>query len=122
MYLEVHWNYFALCVETTTLRLALFPQGTLKLLYFSAFNSKSFLLHYISIHVIWPICVWFCLSCLFCNQQVDGDNFRPKCIYVAVMMRRIMDAILNKDAMDDKVVSISIFHFFFLKKEFTINV
>ncbi|KAK7363984.1 hypothetical protein VNO80_12283 [Phaseolus coccineus] len=36
------------------------------------------------------------------NVPVDGDNFRPKCIYVAVMMRRIMDAILNKDAMDDK--------------------
>ncbi|KAG5022454.1 hypothetical protein JHK85_018796 [Glycine max] len=36
------------------------------------------------------------------NVPVDQDNFRPKCIYVAVMMRRIMDAILNKDAMDDK--------------------
>ncbi|KAH1241741.1 DNA-directed RNA polymerase III subunit 2 [Glycine max] len=35
-------------------------------------------------------------------DMVDQDNFRPKCIYVAVMMRRIMDAILNKDAMDDK--------------------
>ncbi|XP_027925125.1 DNA-directed RNA polymerase III subunit 2 isoform X2 [Vigna unguiculata] len=35
-------------------------------------------------------------------EKVDGDNFRTKCIYVAVMMRRIMDAILNKDAMDDK--------------------
>ncbi|KAL7157925.1 hypothetical protein ABFS83_02G108600 [Erythranthe nasuta] len=36
------------------------------------------------------------------NIPADQDNFRPKCIYVAVMMRRMMDAILNKDAMDDK--------------------
>ncbi|PNY08929.1 DNA-directed RNA polymerase iii subunit rpc2-like protein, partial [Trifolium pratense] len=39
---------------------------------------------------------------LLANVPVREDNFRPKCIYVAVMMRRIMDAILNKDAMDDK--------------------
>ncbi|PNX76434.1 DNA-directed RNA polymerase iii subunit rpc2-like protein, partial [Trifolium pratense] len=39
------------------------------------------------------------------NVPVHGDNFRPKCIYVAVMIRRIMNAILNKDAMDDKVIS-----------------
>ncbi|KAL2348967.1 hypothetical protein Fmac_002967 [Flemingia macrophylla] len=36
------------------------------------------------------------------NVPVHQYNFRPKCIYVAVMMRRIMDAILNQDAMDDK--------------------
>ncbi|KAL6130145.1 hypothetical protein ACLB2K_068526 [Fragaria x ananassa] len=36
------------------------------------------------------------------NVPVRRSNFRPKCIYVAVMLRRIMDAILNKDAMDDK--------------------
>ncbi|KAL9691069.1 hypothetical protein QQ045_011486 [Rhodiola kirilowii] len=30
------------------------------------------------------------------------NNFRAKCIYTAVMMRRMMDAIFNKDAMDDK--------------------
>ncbi|KAF4378517.1 hypothetical protein F8388_022338 [Cannabis sativa] len=36
------------------------------------------------------------------NVRVHDNNFRPKCIYVAVMLRRIMDAILNKDAMDDK--------------------
>ncbi|XP_058743797.1 DNA-directed RNA polymerase III subunit 2-like [Vicia villosa] len=36
------------------------------------------------------------------NVPVHQDNFRPKCIYVAVMIRRIMDAILNEDAMDDK--------------------
>ncbi|XP_058743798.1 DNA-directed RNA polymerase III subunit 2-like [Vicia villosa] len=36
------------------------------------------------------------------NVPMHEDNFRPKCIYVAVMMRRLMDAILNKDAMDDK--------------------
>ncbi|KAG8391080.1 hypothetical protein BUALT_Bualt01G0150600 [Buddleja alternifolia] len=36
------------------------------------------------------------------NIPVRQNNFRPKCIYVAVMMRRMMEAILNKDAMDDK--------------------
>ncbi|CAK7336461.1 unnamed protein product [Dovyalis caffra] len=36
------------------------------------------------------------------NVPVRKNNFRPKCIYVAVMLRRIMEAILNKDAMDDK--------------------
>ncbi|XP_056172452.1 DNA-directed RNA polymerase III subunit 2 isoform X3 [Syzygium oleosum] len=34
--------------------------------------------------------------------NVIKNNFRPKCIYVAVMLRRVMEAILNKDAMDDK--------------------
>ncbi|TYK03822.1 DNA-directed RNA polymerase III subunit 2 isoform X2 [Cucumis melo var. makuwa] len=36
------------------------------------------------------------------NVPVYKNNFHPKCIYVAVMMRRMMDAILSKDAMDDK--------------------
>ncbi|KAK7256943.1 hypothetical protein RIF29_30558 [Crotalaria pallida] len=36
------------------------------------------------------------------HVPVHANNFRPKCIYVAVMMKRMMDAILNKDAMDDK--------------------
>lgn len=36
-------------------------------------------------------------------HKVIKNNFRPKCIYVAVMLRRVMEAILNKDAMDDKV-------------------
>ncbi|XP_010242622.1 PREDICTED: DNA-directed RNA polymerase III subunit 2 isoform X2 [Nelumbo nucifera] len=36
------------------------------------------------------------------NVPVRQNNFRPKCIYVAVMMRRMMEAFLNKDAMDDK--------------------
>uniref|UniRef100_A0A7N0U280 DNA-directed RNA polymerase n=1 Tax=Kalanchoe fedtschenkoi TaxID=63787 RepID=A0A7N0U280_KALFE len=35
-------------------------------------------------------------------------NFRAKCIYTAVMMRRMMEAILNKDAMDDKVSGFSL--------------
>ncbi|XP_043723614.1 DNA-directed RNA polymerase III subunit 2 [Telopea speciosissima] len=39
---------------------------------------------------------------LVANVPVRQGNFRPKCIYIAVMMRRMMDAILNKDAMDDK--------------------
>lgn len=36
-------------------------------------------------------------------MQVRENNFRLKCIYVAVMLRRMMEAIINKDAMDDKV-------------------
>lgn len=36
------------------------------------------------------------------NIPVCQNNFRAKCIYVAVMLRRMMEAILNKDAMDDK--------------------
>ncbi|KAL1363684.1 hypothetical protein AAHE18_03G165200 [Arachis hypogaea] len=36
------------------------------------------------------------------HVPVHQNNFRAKCIYTAVMMRRMMDAILNKDAMDDK--------------------
>ncbi|PIN14066.1 RNA polymerase III, second largest subunit [Handroanthus impetiginosus] len=36
------------------------------------------------------------------NIPVRENNFRPKCIYVAVMLRRMMEAMLNKDAMDDK--------------------
>lgn len=34
--------------------------------------------------------------------QVRDNNFHLKCAYVVVMLRRMMDAILNKDAMDDK--------------------
>lgn len=33
-------------------------------------------------------------------------SFRAKCIYVAVMLRRVIDAFLNKDTMDDKVISL----------------
>ncbi|ONK81475.1 uncharacterized protein A4U43_C01F29520 [Asparagus officinalis] len=36
------------------------------------------------------------------NVPVSHGNFRPKCIYAAVMLRRMMDAILNSDTMDDK--------------------
>ncbi|WOH04390.1 hypothetical protein DCAR_0623799 [Daucus carota subsp. sativus] len=36
------------------------------------------------------------------NIPVRENNFRLKCMYVAVMMRRMMEAIINKDAMDDK--------------------
>ncbi|KAI5664174.1 hypothetical protein M9H77_23497 [Catharanthus roseus] len=36
------------------------------------------------------------------NIPVRQQNFRSKCIYVAVMLRRMMEALLNKDAMDDK--------------------
>ncbi|GLT95236.1 hypothetical protein SLE2022_129300 [Rubroshorea leprosula] len=36
------------------------------------------------------------------NVPVRQNNFRPKCLYVAVMLRRMMEAFLNKDAIDDK--------------------
>ncbi|TXG71433.1 hypothetical protein EZV62_000012 [Acer yangbiense] len=36
------------------------------------------------------------------NVPVSKNNFRPKCLYVGVMLRRMMEAMLNKDSMDDK--------------------
>nr|GEU83267.1 DNA-directed RNA polymerase III subunit 2 [Tanacetum cinerariifolium] len=36
------------------------------------------------------------------NIRMRDNNFHLKCVYVVVMIRRMMDAILNKDAMDDK--------------------
>ncbi|KAL1537737.1 DNA-directed RNA polymerase III subunit 2 [Salvia divinorum] len=36
------------------------------------------------------------------NVPVHENNLRPKCIYVAVMLRRMIEAILNKDTLDDK--------------------
>ncbi|KAK9129750.1 hypothetical protein Sjap_010237 [Stephania japonica] len=36
------------------------------------------------------------------NVLVHDLHFRPKCIYVAVILRRMMEAVLNKDAIDDK--------------------
>ncbi|GAB4827756.1 DNA-directed RNA polymerase III subunit 2 [Ancistrocladus abbreviatus] len=33
---------------------------------------------------------------------VHENNFRPKCIYAAVMLRRMLEAFLNKDTVDDK--------------------
>ncbi|KAF3619593.1 putative germin-like protein 2-3-like [Capsicum annuum] len=44
-----------------------------------------------------------CLRDIFlANVPVHQHNFCKKCIYVPVMMRRMMEEILNKDAMDDK--------------------
>uniref|UniRef100_A0A2P2MN85 DNA-directed RNA polymerase n=1 Tax=Rhizophora mucronata TaxID=61149 RepID=A0A2P2MN85_RHIMU len=36
------------------------------------------------------------------NVPVYKNNFHPKCIYVGVMLRRMMEAMLNKDTMDDR--------------------
>ncbi|KAK2662823.1 hypothetical protein Ddye_001397 [Dipteronia dyeriana] len=36
------------------------------------------------------------------NVPVSNNNFRPKCLYIGVMLRRMMEAILNKEAMDEK--------------------
>lgn len=38
---------------------------------------------------------------LLANVPVSRGNFYPKCLYVGVMLRRVMDAVLNKGAMDD---------------------
>ncbi|KAL5706643.1 DNA-directed RNA polymerase [Ranunculus cassubicifolius] len=47
--------------------------------------------------------VVFILSDVFlAHVPVRQFDFRAKIIYVAVMLRRMMEAILNKDAMDDK--------------------
>lgn len=42
--------------------------------------------------------------------QVHDNDFRPKCIYAAVMLRRMMEAIINKDTLDDKVRRQSLLH------------
>ncbi|KAJ3672618.1 hypothetical protein LUZ60_007339 [Juncus effusus] len=36
------------------------------------------------------------------HVPMKEGNFRPKCIYTAVMLRRMLDAILNEDTFDDK--------------------
>ncbi|EOA12810.1 hypothetical protein CARUB_v10025768mg [Capsella rubella] len=36
------------------------------------------------------------------HVPVRDNNFRQKCFYVGVMLRRMIEAMLNKDAMDDK--------------------
>ncbi|KAI4994151.1 hypothetical protein ZWY2020_029199 [Hordeum vulgare] len=36
------------------------------------------------------------------HVPVDNGKFQPKCIYTAVMLRRMLDAILNSDTFDDK--------------------
>ncbi|TVU29093.1 hypothetical protein EJB05_20641 [Eragrostis curvula] len=36
------------------------------------------------------------------HVPVNNGNFRSKCIYTAVMLRRMMDAIVNADTFDDK--------------------
>ncbi|KAM0935649.1 putative DNA-directed RNA polymerase [Dioscorea sansibarensis] len=42
------------------------------------------------------------LDVFLANVPVINGNFRPKCIYASVMLRRMMDAILNTDTFDDK--------------------
>ncbi|XP_038970823.1 DNA-directed RNA polymerase III subunit 2 isoform X1 [Phoenix dactylifera] len=42
------------------------------------------------------------LDVFLANVPVNQGNFRPKCIYASVMLRRMMDAILNADTFDDK--------------------
>lgn len=46
---------------------------------------------------------WSRISFFYPFLQVRKRSFRAKCVYVAIMLRRMMEAILNKDAMDDKV-------------------
>ncbi|CAF1919240.1 unnamed protein product [Brassica napus] len=36
------------------------------------------------------------------HVPVRDDNYRQKCFYVGVMLRRMIEAMLNKDSMDDK--------------------
>ncbi|KAF3789669.1 DNA-directed RNA polymerase III subunit 2 [Nymphaea thermarum] len=42
------------------------------------------------------------LNVIFSNVPVYRYNFRSKCIYIAVMLRRMMEAVLNPEAIDDK--------------------
>ncbi|CAF2142177.1 unnamed protein product [Brassica napus] len=39
---------------------------------------------------------------LLAHVPVRDDNYRQKCFYVGVMLRRMIEAMLNKDSMDDK--------------------
>uniref|UniRef100_A0A2P2MN74 DNA-directed RNA polymerase III subunit 2 n=1 Tax=Rhizophora mucronata TaxID=61149 RepID=A0A2P2MN74_RHIMU len=47
------------------------------------------------------------------NVPVYKNNFHPKCIYVGVMLRRMMEAMLNKDTMDDRVRCVFILFTYF---------
>lgn len=42
------------------------------------------------------------LDVFVANVPVHQGDLRPKCIYVAVMLRRMLEAILNADTIDDK--------------------
>ncbi|GLJ24758.1 hypothetical protein SUGI_0473260 [Cryptomeria japonica] len=42
------------------------------------------------------------LNVFIANVPVYQYDFRPKCIYVAVMLRRMLEAMINSDAIDDK--------------------
>uniref|UniRef100_A0A1D1YTE4 DNA-directed RNA polymerase subunit beta n=2 Tax=Anthurium amnicola TaxID=1678845 RepID=A0A1D1YTE4_9ARAE len=42
------------------------------------------------------------LDVFLAHVPITKDNLRPKCIYTAVMLRRMMDAILNADTFDDR--------------------
>ncbi|KAF2551584.1 hypothetical protein F2Q68_00035772 [Brassica cretica] len=45
----------------------------------------------------------YILRALFlAHVPVRDNNYRQKCFYVGVMLRRMIEAMLNKDAMDDK--------------------
>jgi DNA-directed RNA polymerase III subunit RPC2 len=37
------------------------------------------------------------------HVPVHQFEFRPKCIYIAVIIRKMLEAMLNTDAVDDKV-------------------
>jgi len=39
---------------------------------------------------------------VFAHVPVHQFDFRPKCIYIAVIIRRMLEAMLNSDAVDDK--------------------
>ncbi|GBG88963.1 hypothetical protein CBR_g48573, partial [Chara braunii] len=39
---------------------------------------------------------------VLCHIPVNRFDFRPKCLYMAVIIRRMLEAMVNKDAVDDK--------------------
>ncbi|KAI0527193.1 hypothetical protein KFK09_002792 [Dendrobium nobile] len=42
------------------------------------------------------------INVFLAHVPVKDGNFRPKCIYTAVMLKRMMDAVLNVETFDDK--------------------
>ncbi|GER44332.1 DNA-directed RNA polymerase [Striga asiatica] len=86
-------------IHTQSQALEFLEQKVKKSPYYSAYEKVKLLYYYTDIE---GRALSILRDTFLANVPVRQNNFRPKCIYVAVMLRRMMEAILNKDAMDDK--------------------
>jgi DNA-directed RNA polymerase III subunit RPC2 len=62
------------------------------------------LLHSVILNHI-PVSAYAChvhLSCSFCSVQIKKFDLRPKVIYIALMIRRIILALHDPTTIDDK--------------------